>query len=151
MVLKLIVHIFNKLEIWNKIKLENPVFYFDATGNIHTKIKGQSMPYLYTIAIHDKEKKRILSFADFITTCHTSVNVSKYLTSIKNLMTDNREITNATQFLIAPIVVTDFSWALINGVQDSFNRCDISHYLHWCYQVLILDKTGNFKSVIIVY
>lgn len=104
------------------------------------------MFFLYSIAIHDKDKQKILSLVDFVTTSHSTVNITKYLTSFRNLLTGPRE---STQINIAPIVVTDQSWALINAVQESFNKCNIHHYLSWCYQVLIVESSNNLLRFLI--
>ncbi len=35
------------------------------------------------------------------------------------------------------IIVTDFSYALINAVLKSFNNCQLSHYILWTFHLLI--------------
>ncbi len=50
------------------------------------------------------------------------------------------------------IVVTDFSYALINSILMAFNNCQLSHYIMWTYHVLIqfpdqVDKIGNIMKI----
>ena len=67
--------------------------------------------------------------ADFLTTSHSKNSISSYLHSIKSYFETNSKI--------APIFVTDNSWALIGAVFDAINSCDASIYINWCYEVLI--------------
>jgi hypothetical protein len=43
---------------------------------------------------------------------------------------------SANKIEIAPIIVTDNSWAIIGAVLRAFNNMDAAHYLDWCYKVL---------------
>ena len=47
------------------------------------------------------------------------------------------------------IVVTDFSYALINSLLKSFNNCQLSHYIMWTYHVLIQfpDKSNQIGNM----
>ena len=38
--------------------------------------------------------------------------------------------------VLPPIVVVDFSWALINAVVQTFNNCSVIAYLTWAYDVI---------------
>ena len=71
-----------------------------------------------------------------MSTSQTQSAISENLFRIKNHIELN--LTNAA-FFIAPIIVTDFSWALINSVVLVFNKCSISQYLDYCFS-LIFDK-----------
>ncbi len=62
--------------MWRTISLNNAVWYVDATSNIHRKVQGQKRIFLYTIAAHDALKKTIVNVANFITTSHTSSNLT---------------------------------------------------------------------------
>ena len=37
---------------------------------------------------------------------------------------------------IASVIVTDFSWALINSVMHQMNRCNIVNYLNWSFEII---------------
>jgi hypothetical protein len=39
-------------------------------------------------------------------------------------------------FQIAPIICTDFSFALLNAVCSVFNNCTLEFYFKWCFEVL---------------
>ncbi|RNA37617.1 hypothetical protein BpHYR1_009831 [Brachionus plicatilis] len=47
---------------------------------------------------------------------------------------------------IEPIIVTDFSFALINSIMKTFNRLDLDRYLNMCYDFLINKNTNDFFS-----
>lgn len=142
------------------IRKKYPVWHFDATGSILKHINGQKKPYLYSLVSHDQEKKIILPIAEFFTTSHNSTSISKYLTSIKKILFDgivgNKLIlfsiidmnsyswilifkpshTGPKAFIIAPFIVVDFSWALINAIIRTFNNCSVAHYIKWSYDVI---------------
>lgn len=42
-----------KLDFWQKTEKINPVWFFDATGNIHKQIPGNTTPLFYSIVCHD--------------------------------------------------------------------------------------------------
>ena len=53
--------------------------------------------------------------------------------------------------LINPsIIVTDFSWALINAVLESFNKTNIYEFMDWAFN-FISKKTKDFKYPVIIY
>jgi hypothetical protein len=127
--------------MWCAIPLRCPVWYFDATGSVLKQVHRQNAPYLYSMVCHDINTEALVSVADFITTSHTSVNVAKYLFSLKHVLNSN--MTYANQFKIAPIIVTDFSWALLNAVCDIFNACTISEYLKYSFELVFNGKKKN--------
>jgi hypothetical protein len=125
------------MELWLSIKKKYPIWFFDATGNVLKRINGQNSPLLYSLVCHDKEKKLILPVADFITTCQTIQSITKHLTSIKFYVEQHGES-------VAPIIVTDNSWALIGAVMNTFNNNDTAKYLHWAYD-LLFAKTNELR------
>lgn len=83
-----------------------------------------------------------MSIADFVTTSQTTHTISKYFLAIKHIL----DIYSHKQFAIAPIIVSDFSWAIINSVCEIFNRCDSAKYINWTYEVLIKHKKTEFAD-----
>jgi hypothetical protein len=79
---------------------------------------------------HDKDNQVIFPIAEFLTTAHDSLTISKYLLSIKHHLKESDYESTVR------IVVTDFSWALMNSVINIFNGCTIMAYLTWCYDHL---------------
>ena len=69
--------------------------------------------------------------AEFFSTAHSSLAISKYLSSIRYFYEKNDKRS------IPPIVVTDFSFALFNSVLRVFDNCDLGHYLNWCFDILV--------------
>jgi hypothetical protein len=47
-------------------------------------------------------------------------------------------------FKVAPIVMKDFDWALINSLLMVFNTCDAIFYVNWCYDILF-ERTKSIK------
>ena len=121
--------------MWKIIQASNPIWYVDATGNVIEKIKKQKLPYYYSIVCHDNINKQIIPLACFVTTSHTVSSISTNLTIIKDLLVAN---INASKYhAIAPIIVTDHSWALIGSIMKSFNQCTVLTYLIWCFDIFI--------------
>ena len=59
----------------------------------------------------------------------------------------NAFIFHSTSFFkIAPIMVTDFSWALIRSAMRIFNNCDPYDYLNWTYEILIQYGENDTKN-----
>ena len=108
----------------------------DATGNLLPRIKNQKQVLLYSIIVHDKKKKFICPISDFFSTGHDAHTIGSYLALIKNEM---EKTIPKKLYQTAPIIVTDFSWALLNANCDTFNKVNMKTYLNWCFDVLIND------------
>ena len=117
------------MHVWKQIQFCFPVWYIDATGSVHNDILKQNSPYLYSIVQHDKTNKCILPLAEFVLTHHDIINISRNLLLIKE------SLLCYSNAIIAPIIVTDFSWALVNSVLKVFNNCTMLQYLNWAYDV----------------
>lgn len=89
--------------------------------------------------MHDITNKSLVPLAEFITTAHDHINISKFLSTIRANLNEN--LVN-----MAKIIVTDQGWALINAILLSFNNCNVPNYLNWCY--LILIKNTNEKKIL---
>ncbi len=88
--------------------------------------------------MRDPSRNVIVSLADFFTSSHTSMMISKYLFTIKALML--KCISPAMRAKIFPsYIVTDHSFALINSVLATFNNCTLLEYLNYTFH-LIFDK-----------
>ena len=124
-----------KAIMWSIVKNKNPVWYFDATGSIHTKVNGQKAIFLYSAVCHDTVKKQIIPVFEFITTNHTGESIGKYISFAISKISQN--IGSDKNFSIAPIIVTDFSFALINGAMNAINKCSLTYYIQYCYNLLV--------------
>ncbi len=51
-----------KVIMWNIIKLKNPAWYIDATGDVHQKINGQKEIFIYRTVCHDENKKKSFQY-----------------------------------------------------------------------------------------
>ena len=67
-----------------------------------------------------------MPIAEFITTAHDGNNIASYLFQIKHILLNNK-------LNISPIVVVDFSRALINALLEVFNRSSLDEYLKWAF------------------
>lgn len=102
-----------QIVIWAAIILRNPVWFFDPTGSVIKDIDGQKSPFLYSIVAHDPKTQTIVPAAEFITTSHTVTSICQNLILIKDTL---EKYINKTSYVVAPIIVVNFSWALINSV-----------------------------------
>jgi hypothetical protein len=125
--------------MWNIIKLKNPVWYIDATGSIHKKLNFQKAPFLYSAVCNDIKNKQTISVFEFVTTSHTSESISKFITFAVNRIKQNPG--KMQLFSLAPIVVMDFSFAILNGVLNSINKCSLTEYIQFCYELIFNNKT----------
>ena len=136
--------------MWMFIQKKWPVWYFDATGTICKKIDNQKLPYLYSIVAHDHESKSIIPIAEFLTTSHTQINISLKLMQIKHYFLKYSSLCGKKygfNFPIAPFVVTDFSWPLINSVLDVFNNLTIIQYLNMSFDIIVNKKEDNLIHI----
>ena len=126
------------------MRVHQPILYYDATGSILKDVNRQKKPFLYSLVMHDSENEKIIPFAELMTTSHLQSNITKYLLSIKNKFDEN-------DILLPKIIVTDFSWALINSVCIIFNNCPVGEYLNWCYEKLIgINHFENQKKSMVM-
>jgi hypothetical protein len=86
----------------------------------HKKIEGQKKPFLYSIVDHDLNKKIIYPISEFFTTANDAKSIASYFADIK--LEFIKKIPRCELFQFAPIIVTDFSWGLINAIMETFNN-----------------------------
>jgi len=125
--------------MWKILRKINPVWYFDATGNIIADVPGQGKNYWYTISTRDNINNKIISVADFSTNIHSVLNITKFLMHIRL----NLKYGVKTPFNVAPLIVVDQSMALIVSVLLIFNSTDLTTYLNWAYQYIYLFDDDN--------
>ena len=96
--------------------------------------------------MHDTKTKSLVPLAEFVSTVHNSIWISKNLFSIKAIMIQN--IQEKNKYAIAPLVVTDMGWALINALHQSFNNCTITQYLKWTFDLVTLkNRTTDLHAM----
>ena len=126
--------------MWKKIRTKYPIIYFDATGGIVKNISNQKIVLLYLLTAHDKDNHVIVPIAEFLTTSHTQENISNNLFAINNYMHESMPQQ-------AFILITDCSWALINSGCLVFNKCTVSSYISWTYELLKSPKNKQLQNV----
>lgn len=84
----------------------------------------------------------ILPVAEFFSTTHCTTSISQRLLHIRDVL---KPTAVGVQFPIAPLIITDFSWALINSSMAVFNNCTFYQYLKWSFEVLLpkSDRIGT--------
>ena len=106
------------------------MWYFDATGIGLMRSEGQSQALLYTFSVWDPYTHVTIPIAQFITTEHSTVSISRYLVTIKsNFEKLYRKSTDS--FSIGPVIVMDESWSSINAVCKIFNQINMSEYIRY--------------------
>lgn len=130
--------------MWKIIKEKHPVLYFDATGSIFRDIRNQNKALLYSLVFHDKDSHVNLPLGEFFTTRQTTRSVKKNLETIIQFL---KESGNKN---FPYVIVTDFSWTLINSVLEGFNQINMIDYLNWSFQLLNND-TYNFKYETLIF
>ena len=139
-------------------QFRNPFWNFDATGSILKPIKNQKRPYLYSIVSYDPENHINFPFCEWFSTCHTQSSISQFLFTIKNILKRYASISSKKiMFKFAPIIVTDYSFALLNSVLIVFNsemrrkidneKHEMLIYLDIAYETLVLNKTDRFDDL----
>ncbi|CAF1144677.1 unnamed protein product, partial [Brachionus calyciflorus] len=89
--------------------------------------------------MHDLKNHNIIPFAEFVSTAHDQITISRYLFTIKSKLIID---------LLPEIVVVDMSWALINSISNIFNSCDILTYLKLSFEKLLVLNNEKFEEVI---
>ena len=56
------------------------------------------------------------------------------------------------KFSIAPIIVVDFCWALLNSLISEYNKISIIKYLDLCFDIIVNEnRNQNFKIFVRPY
>ena len=129
----------------------NPIWHLDSTGNVLQSINGQKSSYLYSIVSHDPINKKNIPIFEWISTSHTQTTISSYLFLIKEQCLLYKKLAGKkVLFPFAPIIVTDFSFALINSILKIFNNCSMEEYLQKTFDIIIKKSTppSFFKTMI---
>ena len=84
--------------------------------------------------VHDRDKKLIFPISEFFTTANDAKSIASDFFDIK--LEFIKKIRRCELFQFAPILVTDFSWGLINAVMETFNNCTSAMYLNWCFEII---------------
>ena len=128
--------------MWSVIKVSNPVWFVDATGGVHSKVNGQKAPFLYSAVCHDEKKKQIIPVFEFISTEHTGESIAKYMTFAISRIVQNTK--SNEPFSVAPVIVCDFSFALINGILKSVNHITLTDYIKYCFDILFQGNNSLY-------
>lgn len=104
--------------MWAQIRNRHPFWYFDASSSIMKDVDDKRI-FIYSIVSYDEVNQNIVPITEFLTNEQTQSNIETFLFMIKNIL--KKHIKGCNNFIWAPIIVTDFSWALINSIHEVFN------------------------------
>ncbi len=100
---------------------------------------------MFSFACHDQVKHQIIPIAEFISTRHTTDEIAKNIFFIKKTI----ESFFANNDKYKPkVIVTDFSWALLNAVVEIFNSFKMVQYLSICYNSLLGKEKSNNSMLV---
>jgi hypothetical protein len=97
------------------------ILHVDSTGGVMRAIKGQKRPFHYSLILNESS----IPVCEFLTTCHRG----SWLMSLIDFFLNHCATINNGKRLRPQIVVVDFSFALINCINLTFNRCNLINYL----------------------
>ena len=89
--------------MWHKIKIQNPVAYFDATGSVLIDVPNQNKPLFYSIVAHDIANRAIIPIGEFVTTSQTTISISEKLAIIRENL--NSSHSNGEDNMFPKIIV----------------------------------------------
>jgi len=141
-------YILFKIEILEDIKHRFPVFFFDSTGTINKEIIGQNLPFFYSVTMYNENKKCYIPMVEFFTTDQSQRSVTQFLTSAMFIISEYQKSKQFNQELIRNcIFVTDQSSVLINSVLKVINKCNLSQYIQWTFDIIMggKDDISYFK------
>ena len=134
--------------MWIIIQKNNPIWYFDGTANINKKIPTQKDPHFFSMVCFDKQLRQLIPIFEFVTTDHSAFSLVTYLQQAKNLIAQ-KQYTPKYSFMIAPIIVVDFSWVMINSINEAYNKCSILRYLQWTFEIIVnQNESKEFLELI---
>ena len=61
-------------------------------------------------------------------------------------MADIFNVFEKTKVIIAPVIVIDFSWALLISLMKSTNNCEPLHYLLWTFDILVNKRDDIYLN-----
>jgi hypothetical protein len=125
--------------LWEKNKIVYATSHFKFYS-----IKGQKKPNLYSIIVNDSNVQKNIPLFDFVTNDFTTLNVTKQLLTLRD---------NSENFLPAKcpkkpnIVVTDFSYPLINAFFAVYSRMNFAEWLDAMFLVLVDGNTEEKNKI----
>ncbi|CAF0843751.1 unnamed protein product [Brachionus calyciflorus] len=128
-----------QVRIWEIVQTRNPVWHFDASGCFLKNIPDQSSPLLYSIVCYDPISRLNIPVADFFACSNDSLSIQLNLLRVK------KSFQNYEKFKCPSVIVSDFSWANINGLLRAFLNCDIIQYLKISFKKIV-DKDDSYDS-----
>lgn len=123
----------------------NLIVHIDGTGNIVRKpykIKSKKV-MLHSILI--RNRRFTLPLAELLSSDQDTFTIKHFLKAYRKFVVDNEY-----QWPLFRIVVTDWSWALINSVMSAWNKTDITQYLNETFDVLQHKKKIRSDLVILI-
>ena len=130
-----IIHLYSREQIMLLKKLEKRSFtlHLDATGSVIRKLDHLKKRILYyAISVkHPLSHVSPIPLAEMVSSEQTNLEISHLL---NRWLYDVKKITSS-EILLNKVKV-DFSWAMLHGVCNAFNKQNLQWYLHRCWETI---------------
>lgn len=112
-------------------KKHSAILFFDATGSIVQKIPGQTERiFLYSLVMENTvEGRSALPIAELLSNDHHTSEIRHFLSVFCN------NVKLQSSKIVPRRVETDLSWAIIQGVVQTFNEQNVKNYLDYIWDV----------------
>ncbi len=91
--------------------------------------------------MYDPKKHLMLPIYDFFTSSHDISTVRNYLLSFMDILDKN---VPSKYSKLPSVIVTDFSWVLLNSINIAFNKLTILEYLKITFSEIMEKKNPKF-------
>ena len=128
----------------NKNKKQPLIVHFDGTGGIVRKPRELQSKRIYNYDLVVRLRESILVIAELITSEHDQLSISTFFKYYRDFVEDH------TPWPFFKIICTDWSWALMNSIFESWNNTNVTQYLHHLYDVCTTTTKFNRKWVLLI-
>ena len=143
-----IIHLYSEEQIMLLKKLEKESFtlHLDATGPVIRKLDHLRKRILYyAISVkHPLSHVSPIPLAEMVSSEQTNIEISHLL---NRWLYDVKKVTSSE--ILPNKVEVDFSWAMLHGVCNAFNKQNLEWYLNRCWETIHTSNSTNSIKVII--
>ena len=143
-----IIHLYSEEQIMLLKKLEKRSFtlHLGATGSVIRKLGHLKKRILYyAISVkHPLSHVSPIPLDEMVSSEQTNLEISHLL---NRWLYDVKKVTSSE--ILPNKVEVDFSWAMLHGVYNAFNKRNLECYLHRCWETIHTSNSTNSIKVII--
>ena len=120
--------------------------HLDATGSVIRKLDHLKKRILYyAISVkHPLSHVSPIPLAEMVSSEQTNLEIAHLL---NRWLYDVKKVTSSE--ILPNKVEVDFSWAMLHGVCNAFNKQNLEWYLHRCWETIHTSNSTNSIKVII--